>query len=154
MEYQYAKLSKFPDNEGDYVFLNERITRVGALQCLCKQESSSDKTFDITLPDGSLTQEVLCPTQKTFLGFVSLTYIHSQLYSLTLVGYSLLYRTIYSIFVSKVRLTSKTSETLMITAMICIIYTLNYGYTYLSGPIFYQSDETKAQNKAFIPYGD
>lgn len=42
----------------------------------------------------------------------------------------------------------------MITAMICIIYTLNYGYTYLSGPIFYQSDETKAQNKAFIPYGD
>ena len=77
MEYQYAKLSKFPDNEGDYVFLNERITRVGALQCLCKQESSADKTFDITLPDGSFTQEVLCPTEKTFLGFVSLTYIHS-----------------------------------------------------------------------------
>ncbi len=36
MEYQYAELSKFPKNQGDYVFLNERITRMGALQCLCK----------------------------------------------------------------------------------------------------------------------
>ncbi len=37
--------------------------------------------------------------------------------------------------------------------MICVINTLNYGYTYFAGPIFYQSPETIAQNERFIPYG-
>ena len=49
VEFQYNELNMFPE-DGSYVFLNERITRTGALECLCKQKSSADKVFEIMLP--------------------------------------------------------------------------------------------------------
>ena len=53
VEYMFREKSHFPENGGYYVFLNERTTRTGAQQCLCKEDSSTDYPFEITLPDGS-----------------------------------------------------------------------------------------------------
>lgn len=76
VEFQYDLLSRFP-NEGNYVFLNERVTRTGAYHCLCEESQSIGKSFDISLPDGSVTQIVLCPNRHKFLGFFSTATVKS-----------------------------------------------------------------------------
>ena len=36
---------------------------------------------------------------------------------------------------------------------ICLIFSLNYGYTYAFAPFFLQSEDAKRQNAEYIPYG-
>lgn len=52
-----------------------------------------------------------------------------------------------------VRMRSNTSQTLAITVFVCIVFTLNYIYTYLNAPFYYEDDSAKAQDAKFIPYG-
>ena len=54
VESRYYHLSDFP-GRGIYVFLNERISRTGALLCLCEDKSNEEKSFEIILPSGEST---------------------------------------------------------------------------------------------------
>ena len=47
VENQFRELSEFPEQSGYYIFLNERISRTGAQQCLCEQDSAVGVVYDI-----------------------------------------------------------------------------------------------------------
>jgi len=61
VDLRYEELSKFPHNFSfaQYVFLNERLTRSGALECLCTTADSDsvDKYYPITLPNGEIVEK-------------------------------------------------------------------------------------------------
>ena len=140
IEWQYNELSDFPVNNGDYIFLNERITRTGALQCLCKKKGAEGKAYEIELPTGEFISEVLCPYDSKFLGFFSLNYLLTQTASLNIVIYSYILRAIYKFFIRKVYFTSKSFELFFIIISVCMVYSLNYSYLYLKAP---RSDYTE-----------
>jgi len=107
----------------------------------------------VTLPDGTVAQKVLCPEQTKILGFLSVNFLHSQLYSVTLTLYSLAFRSLYACFVKIMRFKSKSTTTSVTTIYICIVLSYNYAYTYLAAPFHYLSEDARAQNELFIPYG-
>ena len=62
VEKQYTELNNFPDDSGYYVFLNQRLSRTGAYQCLCNQPEAKGTAYSVTLPTGEvLPPQVLCP---------------------------------------------------------------------------------------------
>ena len=74
------------------MFLNERTTRIGALQCLCKKVGNLDKEFDVTLPDGTITKATLCKKTWVFDGYIDLNLVFHYIFSLIITLYSYLIR--------------------------------------------------------------
>ena len=52
VEIQYARLSGFKDVGSWYLFMNQRLSRSGAVHCLCSKAENVGKTFRIQLPHG------------------------------------------------------------------------------------------------------
>ena len=65
VEKQYNELSDFP-NFGPMVYLNERISRTGALQCLCEQDNS-DLLYEINIPPNEVVTSRLCNKEENSL---------------------------------------------------------------------------------------
>ena len=62
VEERYHDLSQFPEyltfNEfRPYLYLNQRISRTGALDCLCKSTDNYEKSYNVTMVQGEVVQE-------------------------------------------------------------------------------------------------
>ena len=49
IEHHYQEESKFPTS-GNYVYLNERLSRTGAHLCFCELPENQDVIFEIKVP--------------------------------------------------------------------------------------------------------
>ena len=74
-EYQYNAINVFAFTALNTVFLNERISRTGALNCFCKDQTDKSQAFPVTTPTGEAESVTMCSNQN--FGVFSIAFITS-----------------------------------------------------------------------------